>query len=224
MKRSVALLVLLAAVAVPTLPAGAKDRGLYYAPATLDLTQLLPPPPNLNSPRERADQRALTKVIRERSAAQVAVARMDSKRTVFAYAALLGPAFTPRALPLTSAFYQRVGGDVETLVERAKAYWRRPRPGVATKKRGSYPSGHAAFAAASAILLGQMLPKRREAIFASARAFAENRIILGVHYPTDVAAGWTAGTVIVAAMMERPKFQADYAASRAELRRVLGLP
>jgi acid phosphatase (class A) len=100
-------------------------------------------------------------------------------------------------------------------------YWARPRPSVVREKAGSYPSGHAAFAAATAIILSAMLPAKRDAIFAQARHFAEYRIILGVHYPTDIASGWVAGTVAAYAMMQNPEYQHDFAAAKAELQHAL---
>ena len=99
-----------------------------------------------------------------------------------------------------------------------KSYWERPRPDGAQKRRGSYPSGHAAFAAASAIVLAELLPAKRDAIFTQARTFAENRILLGLHYPSDIASGWTAGTLAAYVMMKDPAFRRDYAAVAAELR------
>ena len=50
-----------------------------------------------------------------------------------------------------------------------------------------------------------------------ARVFAENRILLGLHYPSDVASGWTAGTLAVYVMMRDRAFQRDFAAAKAEI-------
>ncbi len=139
-------------------------------------------------------------------------------RSVFFFSQSIGPQFEAAKLPLTTRFFSRVRSDVEQLIDRAKAYWDRPRPNGMRKARGSYPSGHAAFAAATAIVLSQLIPSKRDAIFAQARIFAENRIILGVHYPSDVAAGWTAGTLAAYAMMRNRSFRKDFAAVNAELR------
>ena len=120
---------------------------------------------------------------------------------------------------MTARFFSRVQSDISNLIHRAKAYWDRPRPNGVQKGRGSYPSGHAAFAASSAILLSQLIPSKRDPIFVQARVFAENRILLGLHYPSDVASGWTAGTLAVYVMMRDRAFQRDFAAAKAEIRR-----
>ncbi|MCE9576380.1 MAG: phosphatase PAP2 family protein [Deltaproteobacteria bacterium] len=67
----------------------------------------------------------------------------------------------------------------------------------------SFPSGHSMISAALYLTLGVLiaraLPTRRLRVFAVATgAFLTmlvglSRIYLGVHYPTDVLAGWTAG-------------------------------
>ncbi|MGA8575060.1 MAG: phosphatase PAP2 family protein, partial [Candidatus Cybelea sp.] len=146
-------------------------------------------------------------------------AEETSVRTVFFYESSVGPGFTPEKLPVTAAFFARVGSDVKNLIDDAKGYWGRPRPDGAQKQRGSYPSGHAAFAAASAIVLAQLLAAKRDAIFTQARTFAENRILLGLHYPSDIASGWTAGTLAAYVMMHDHAFQRDFAAAAAELRK-----
>ena len=44
-----------------------------------------------------------------------------------------------------------------------------------------------------------------------------------MHYPTDIEAGWRAGTAMAAVMFELPNFRADFAAARDEVRATLGL-
>lgn len=86
----------------------------------------------------------------------------------------------------------------------------------------SYPSGHAAVGAMTAILLGEMVPERRNALFARGWEYGDARVISGVHFPSDVEAGRILGTLLVGEMQQDPEFRADLAAARSELRSVLG--
>jgi acid phosphatase (class A) len=87
----------------------------------------------------------------------------------------------------------------------------------------SYPSGHSTFGAVTAILLADMVPEKRSELFARGWEYGRNRVVGGVHYPSDVEAGRIEATVTVSAMMQNPAFKTDLASARAELRRVLGL-
>ena len=190
----------------------------YLDPSQLDLVDLLPPPPDENSKAEIADEKQVAKVVAQRTPQEMNEARDESKRTVFFFEPSVGPGFSAANFPKVNAFFKRVESDVEKLVDRTKQYWQRPRPPYAPEKHGSYPSGHAAFAASAAIVLSMMLPERRQSIFTQARHFAENRILLGVHYPTDIAAGWTAGTLAVSVMMHNARYKTDFLAAESELR------
>jgi acid phosphatase (class A) len=74
------------------------------------------------------------------------------------------------------------------------------------------------------VLLGVMVPERRSELLARSRAYARNRVVGGVHYPTDVEAGCTAGKIVAALLLQAPAFQADFAGAREETRRALALP
>jgi acid phosphatase (class A) len=87
----------------------------------------------------------------------------------------------------------------------------------------SYPSGHSTYGALTAILLANMVPEKRSELFARGWEYGRNRVVGGVHYPTDVEAGRIEATVLVSLMMQNPAFNSDFASSKAELRRALGL-
>jgi acid phosphatase (class A) len=217
--KAVFFVLLLVALCAPGV--AKTDAGFHYLdPAQIDLTVLLPPPPDSGSVQGRDDERAVAATMAARNSSQSVLAQETTRRDVFFFTPSIGSDFTASKFPLTAAFFARVGSDVEKLVDLAKGYWGRPRPNGVKKKHSSYPSGHAAFAASSAILLAQLLPCKRDQIFGQARTFAESRIILGMHYPSDVAAGWTAGTLAVFVMMQNPTFERDFAAAKAELQRL----
>lgn len=87
----------------------------------------------------------------------------------------------------------------------------------------AYPSGHAAFGALAAILLADMVPEQREALFRRGWEYGEARIIGGLHFPSDVEAGRVMATVLVASLLQDLSFQTDLSAARIELRTALGL-
>ncbi len=90
--------------------------------------------------------------------------------------------------------------------------------------QSSYPSGHATFGTVCAILLADMVPEQRAALFARGRDYAHSRLVLGAHFPTDLAAGQIAGTLAAQLLLQNAKFRGDLAEARVNLRAALGLP
>ena len=70
--------------------------------------------------------------------------------------------------------------------------------------RHSFPSGHAAMAFAAATLLAQEEPAWREEAYALAALVGLSRIVLGRHWPSDVAAGALLGALIARELSGAP--------------------
>ncbi|HEY4266312.1 MAG TPA: phosphatase PAP2 family protein [Micropepsaceae bacterium] len=87
----------------------------------------------------------------------------------------------------------------------------------------SYPSGNANFGTTVAILLAAMVPEKRGEIFARGWEYGDNRLVAGVHFPSDIESGRISATAMVAVMMQNPAFKSDFTAAKAELRNALGL-
>ncbi|SDQ91585.1 acid phosphatase (class A) [Paraburkholderia tuberum] len=156
-------------------------------------------------------------------------------KSVFRFADVLGPDFNEAGLPKTAALFEAVDHDAERVAKGGKHFFSRARPFIASrdvqpivpKRPGddyhSYPSGHATFGYLCAILLAQMIPEKRDALFARGREFGMNRVVDGVHYPSDVEAGRIDGTLVAAALMANPDFQRDFADAKAQVRAALKL-
>jgi acid phosphatase (class A) len=229
-KRSALLIVLaLLLTSVQALAADGNSKA-----ASIDLTLWLAPPPASGSPTALADLQTVLAVQAARTPAEAEAAKADADRSVFRFADVLGPNLTPATLPRTAAFFTRVAQLDKATVKTAKSFWRRPRPSVISSDvhplsvekpdDWSYPSGHATFGYTAAALLAHMLPEKRVALFGRADIYAQHRVVMGVHYPSDVEAGRVAGAVIAAQLMDDPAWRVDFNAARDELRKALSLP
>jgi acid phosphatase (class A) len=74
-----------------------------------------------------------------------------------------------------------------------------------------------------AYLLEELVPERRAEIEARAAEFARQRMICGVHFPSDLAAGKKAADWMLKELRSRREFSTDAAAAAAELRAALEL-
>lgn len=80
----------------------------------------------------------------------------------------------------------------------AKKTFKRPRPYDANKNikpcisledSYAYPSGHTMIARVYARILSQVYPERAEKLLERASAYSMNRVLGGVHHPSDIKAG-----------------------------------
>ena len=202
--------------------------------ASLDLERILPSPPAAHSAQERAELAELLQIQRQRTPRQAVRARADAAVSVFRFAdAFAHPQrFNPASLPLTTALFDELTREEASVMLRAKNEFARPRPFrsdarlspvIELPTSASYPSGHSTFARATGLVLADMVPERRVQILARAQEYAHNRMVAGVHYPSDVEAGALAGTALAAMLFACPSFQAQEAAAKLELRAALGL-
>ncbi len=78
-------------------------------------------------------------------------------------------------------------------------------PAVIVPRSPSYPSEHAAVAAAAADVLAYVFPKSEAILEKRSRDAAQSRVAAGVQYPSDVQAGLALGHQIGAAVIARAK-------------------
>jgi acid phosphatase (class A) len=222
------MVLLLAGMAAPAF-AHHDDKKL--ADPLVDLTVLLAPPPAQDSEQTRVDIQELKKYQTTRTQAQVAYAQADVDKNVFRFQNVLGEKFTPENLPLTAALFEKALSKTKATADPAKYFFNRARPytydsslkpAVALDPTPSYPSGHATAGTVMAILLANMVPEKKAEIFKRGWEYAQNRLVGGVHYRSDIEAGRISGTVIAAFLLKDKEFSKDFAAAKAELRTVLG--
>ncbi|MEI9408776.1 phosphatase PAP2 family protein [Mesorhizobium salmacidum] len=212
--------------------ARAEDAKPFITNKDVDLTMILPPPPANDSAETKAEFGEVLTMQVTRTPEMEARAIADAEENVWRFADVMGPNFNKDKLPKFSAFFDRVVETEGAVVDPAKDVWKRPRPHqlsdlvkpvVKLSSSGSWPSGHATVGTMMGIILSDMVPERRAQIMARAAEFAHNRIVGGIHYPSDVEMGKISGSVIAAVLLNRDDFKVEYEVARAELRSDLGM-
>ncbi|TGQ92096.1 phosphatase PAP2 family protein [Mesorhizobium sp. M8A.F.Ca.ET.208.01.1.1] len=212
--------------------ARAEDAKPFITNKDVDLTMILPPPPANDSAETKAELGEVLTMQVTRTPEMEARAIADAEENVWRFADVMGPNFNKDKLPKFSAFFDRVVETEGAVVDPAKDVWKRPRPHqlsdlvkpvVKLSSSGSWPSGHATVGTMMGIILSDMVPEKRAQIMARAAEFAHNRIVGGIHFPSDVEMGKISGSVIAAVLLNRDEFTAEYEVARAELRSDLGM-
>jgi acid phosphatase (class A) len=219
---------------VQPMPAPRLAKG-YLSLPTLDSLVAVPPPPAATSAAEARDIDASTAALAMRGTPRWTLATADadifgSRITAALSCAAhidIGPATTPRL----DALLHRTMTDLALSGSAVKRAYSRPRPFMVNgqptctpdwepqlRKDGSYPSGHSAIGYGWALILAQLLPDRAAALVARGRAFGDSRRICNAHWLSDIEEGRVTAAITVARLNADPRFLADLAAVRAELR------
>ncbi len=213
-------------------PADAKDT-FYIVPSQVSLSLIMPPPPPNGSQAQKDDLKAVQDAQKNRTEAQVKAALADNVLTIFDFVSnVLGPDFRKEKLPVAAGFFEKVFRDqIEACLE-IKDHYNRKRPFVIDpgikpiydqKPNPSYPSGHSTTGYVYATILSMMMPEKAQVIFERAAVYGRNRVIAGVHFPTDVEAGKTSAAAIANALVQQPLFMRDFERAKKEVRQAIGL-
>ncbi|MDR2056073.1 MAG: phosphatase PAP2 family protein [Desulfovibrio sp.] len=207
-----------------------------------DSLAFLPPPPAPESPAFARDQavylqtRGLKGTDRWRQAAFDADIRnnwpdffkdalgfsLDKKRTPALYALLAGIAADfGEAARTAKKKYQRVrpfmyfGQDGATCAPAQEEH---------LKTNGSYPSGHTTLGWGMALILAEVVPARKDAILKRGYEYGMSRVVCGVHWQSDVDAGFLVGSAVVAYLHNVHEFQKLLQSAKAEVASLQDMP
>jgi acid phosphatase (class A) len=220
----------------PAKGAAAVSKSAYYIDTSVLRVELLvQPPPAQDSALTKAELAEVHRVEQTRTPEQVAAAQADDKEEdIFSYRDVMGDGFAAESLPVTAAFSAHVHNEESVVGNPLKKKFKRLRPYqfdsslhpvcALNAEATSYPSGHALSGYLLAFSLVEMVPEKSQQILARADAYAHNRIVCGVHYPSDVETSRRIALAVFGYMMANPRFQMELAAARTETRQRLGLP
>ncbi len=206
-----------------------------YFDASALHAQLLPPPPAEGSPTDRDDVTAVL-ARQQVDAARRQAADADAQWLYDRFAPVLGLETLrrdrfPALVLLLNRSVKQAGGPAfaaKPIHQRLRPYQRLAlqqvcgmngpsQPDPDASRRTSYPSGHATYGWAAALVLARVAPEQAAALLQRAQDYADSRVICGMHFPSDVEAGRQLATAVVAQLDQHPEFQQDLQRARAEL-------
>ena len=196
--------------------------------------RIFAPPAAPDSAQTRQELAELIELQKHRSAADVETARADRKTEIGRFFGALGVRDDMGTLPHVRRLAQRAEDDIRPYVRAAKDQFRRSRPFVIEPQIEpcignveddlSYPSGHATYGYVMAYLLSDLVPERRAALLRRAAEFGRQRMVCGVHFPSDVEAGRKGAEWLAHELLTDPAYAEELGAAKHELRTALHLP
>jgi len=221
LKRIIPIAILTAAMA---LQLRAADP-LFVKTGELDIVALLPPPPAAGSDEAKIEIETVLKLQASRTPAEVDRAKAEAKLTPAAFAPVLGESFTAANLPAVFALLTDAAADSKLLSDAAKVHFARKRPqfvddrvtpAITGEIDASYPSGHATRGMLWAGILSEIAPDKTDLLVQRGEEIGWDRVIAGVHAPTDIYAGRVVGQALFQNMKSNPDFAARLAKAKAE--------
>ena len=127
-----------------------------------------------------------------------------------------------------------INKDISTIVHKFKFFYNRPRPHQSSDieeyenvagKSPSYPSGHSTNSAVTAEILADKFPEHADNFRQIGKEIGLNRVIAGLHYPTDHIAGLKLAEQLIPLVIDKKVTKSDafmdelfkYMAHREEL-------
>lgn len=161
--------------------------------------------PKPGSVEEAADFKEILDWQNKRSTEECDYAHMQESANIETlFVANNGPLTAKEASKLKKLTFKKYA-EAGLNIMIAKRQYKRPRPYDANpevkpcidlESSSAFPSGHATIARFYAHLLSEYYPERKASFFKRANEAALNRVIGGVHHPSDIKAGMILGDVI----------------------------
>jgi len=199
---------------------------------TLRTAELLPTAPSAGTPRYEADRQVFLATRKLEGTPRWTLAQQDvdyaTPRLMADFSCAMGTSLDAAKLPKLAALVEATSSAADASTGPAKQANKRQRPFLidpgATcqsterlKNSFDYPSGHATRGWAVGLVLVELAPDRASDLLLRSRAFADSRVVCGVHNLSAIDAGAMNGAAVVAVLHADATFQASLAQAKREL-------
>jgi acid phosphatase (class A) len=196
----------------------------FFRAGAVDPLRLLPAPAALETEEMKAELELVLRVQESRTPQEIERVRAEERFRLPAFQSVLGSWLNKENLPKLEALFERLEHEGRIYSSAAKKHFSRLRPFAAdtrvkplfTEDGGGYPSGHSMRGLLFASILVELAPDKKVELLARGRQIGWGRVIAGVHFPSDVAAGRTLGQTLAQELLANPMFRCEFAEIKEE--------
>jgi acid phosphatase (class A) len=222
--RSLRALTLTLVLAGLLVPSGLRAAGAAAAVQAPPYAELIGAWPRPGSEAYQSDRAILLWLQAARTREEVARAQAEASPRLGLFSAAAGADLESPQYRRTKALCDAMAADLRRVTGPLKDYYARPRPYLAmaditpavTRPYGaSYPSEHSCWGVSQSLLLSELQPGRRQQLLERGLQIGFDRVLGGVHHPTDVQAGQKLGTILGEAWLADPGHREQLESVRA---------
>lgn len=197
----------------------------YFDGKTISPT-LLNPPYKINSKEWNNDVDQIAKMQKQVDPAELTKAQEEKDVKPELITLTIDKNLTRAAYPKLYHLLDRVSETTYDSAHNAKVFWFMKRPYLESAKvkalieksySPAYPSGHTTFSFTQAKILSEIFPAKRSEFFKRADEISNHRVLVGMHYVQDVAAGKDLSLLVTGALMQNQDFLDDFDAAKEEV-------
>ena len=186
-----------------------------------------PEPPKPKSEAQSSDEKELFRQQKSRSSEDCERAKKEVFVTLENFFGGRGGELSTDEIQKLTPFFNQVRNDGDYFIQKLKRDFPRQRPFVYIKglepcvpreDSGAFPSGHATLAKLYALILSKIFPKRSSELDKKAQVIANDRVLSGMHHPTDIKAGKDLAIKIFAELQRSESFKKALDEAKAALR------
>lgn len=178
----------------------------------------IPDFPKKGSAAQSIDEFALRKIQKSRTAKECERAHSEVIITLQSYFGKPYGHLDEKQTEILTPLFDQVRADAGFYIGQIKRNYNRLRPYeymkdltpcVPLEKSFSYPSGHSTLAMLYALVLADVFPDKADQFKARADVIAQDRVLGGVHHPSDITAGKKFGQILHSEMTKSPRYKSD---------------
>lgn len=198
----------------------AASRGpVYLGPELIDVIKAqIPDYPKKGSAAQSIDEFALRKFQKSRTEKECERAHSEVIITLQSFYGKPYGQLDEKQVEVLIPLFDQIRVDAGFYIGQIKRSYNRSRPYdymkdltpcVPLEKSLSYPSGHSTLAVLYALILADVFPDKAGLLKARADIIAQDRVLAGVHHPSDISGGKKLGQVLYSEIVKSPRYKID---------------